>query len=111
MKRNYKEGVHKDITFFVGKEIEHTPAYGKMTLFVVDVQPIAEIEKAISDPTLIGNPITHIFFGANHSFNPKYDDYEDWKQWEDMIEYFLKKVIGVVLIFLCQQSNSLMTAD
>jgi hypothetical protein len=91
MKRDYKDGAREDITFFVGKEIEHTPAYGKITLFVVGVQSIADIEKAISDPTLIGNPITHLFFGANHSFNPKYDDYENWKRWEDMIEYFLNQ--------------------
>ena len=89
MKREYKEGTHKDITFFVGREIEHTPAYGKLTLFVVGVQSISDIEAAINDPSLIGNPITHIFFGANHSFNPKKDDYESWKSWEDMIQYFL----------------------
>ena len=86
MKRHYKEGTRTDITFFVGREIEHTPAYGKLTLFVVGVQSISDIEKAISDPSLIGNPITHIFFGANHSFNPTN---EDWKSWEEMIQYFL----------------------
>jgi hypothetical protein len=89
MHRDYKEGTYDNITFFVGKEIEHTPAYGKMTLFVVGVQSIAEIEKAVGDNSLIGTPITHIFFGANHSFNPRHDDYEDWKRWESMIEHFL----------------------
>jgi len=33
--------------------------------------------------------IKHIFFGANHSFHPV--DYDDWKQWEEMIQYFLDK--------------------
>ena len=89
MKRDYSTGVKKDVVFFVGREIEHTPAYGEVTLFVVGVQSISDIEKAINDPSLIGNPITHIFFGANHSFNPKKDDYQDWKKWEDMIQYFL----------------------
>ena len=37
MKRDYKDGVATDITFFTGVEIEHTPAYGMKTLFVVGV--------------------------------------------------------------------------
>ena len=35
MKRNYQSGETDAITFFVGIEIEHTPAYGMRTLFVV----------------------------------------------------------------------------
>jgi hypothetical protein len=80
MKRDYSTGVEEDINFFVGTEVEHTPAFGMKTLFVVGVQNeqvVAELAK--------NNSCTHIFFGANHSFNPKYDDYNDWKQWEDMI--------------------------
>jgi len=38
MKRDYTDGVKEDITYFTGVEIEHTPAYGMMTLFVVGVQ-------------------------------------------------------------------------
>ena len=37
MKRDYEQGVHTDITFFTGVEIEKTPAYGMKTLFVVGV--------------------------------------------------------------------------
>jgi hypothetical protein len=37
MKRTYTEGVKESITFFVGIEIERTPAYGMKTLFVVGV--------------------------------------------------------------------------
>ena len=35
MKRNYESGVTDAITFFTGIEIEHTPAHGMKTLFVV----------------------------------------------------------------------------
>lgn len=87
MKRDYKEGQLEDIKFFIGKEIEKTPAFGKLTLFVVGVHSIEEIEKHIFDPSLIGTPITHIFFGANHSFNPH--GYDEHRQWEDMIQFFL----------------------
>ena len=35
---------NKEVTFFIGKEVEKTPAYVKTTLFVVGLQPITEIE-------------------------------------------------------------------
>jgi hypothetical protein len=80
MKRDYSTGVEEDINFFVGTEVEHTPAFGMKTLFVVGVhneQVVAELAK--------NNDCKHIFFGANHSFKPEPDDYHYWKQWEDMI--------------------------
>jgi hypothetical protein len=80
MKRDYSTGVENDINFFVGTEVEHTPAFGMKTLFVVGVhneQVIIELAR--------NNNCKHIFFGANHSFNPKHNDYDDWKQWEDMV--------------------------
>jgi hypothetical protein len=86
MKRDYKDGVCENITFFTGIEIEKTPALGKKTLFVVGIaneQTVAELAKS--------HGCDHIFFGANHSFNPKYDDYHEWKLWEDMIEYCLNQ--------------------
>ena len=83
MKRNYDSGIKDDVDFFCGKEVEHTPAYGMDTLFVVGVKSIDEIKSHLSDN------INHIFFGANHSFQIKYNDYAEWKLWEDMISYFL----------------------
>jgi len=81
---------HEDTNFFVGKEVERTPAYGKQTLFVVGTHPVDAIE-------VLYNSLNceHIFFGANHSFNPvKSVDYEAW---EAMIEYFLNKGIPCTL--------------
>ena len=34
MKRIYSTGIKKDVTVFSGIEVEHTPAYGKQTLFL-----------------------------------------------------------------------------
>ena len=34
---------HEDVTFFVGTEVEHSPAYGMRTLFVVGIQDPARI--------------------------------------------------------------------
>ncbi len=94
MKRDYAEGTLEDVNFFIGNEVEHTPVFGMRTLFVTGVQNEQVIEHILNEENSYIDKerhIKHIFFGANHSFNPKYDDYQDWKQWEDMIEYFLKQ--------------------
>ena len=86
MKRDYATGEADDAVFFTGTEVEHTPAHGMFTLFVTGVQPIEEIEQRLTG--------RHIFFGANHSFNPGVNFPEDapaWEEWEEMILYFLKK--------------------
>jgi hypothetical protein len=83
MKRDYSTGVEEDINFFVGTEVEHTPAFGMRTLFVTGVQSSADIQARA-----LAYKCKHIFFGANHSFNPT--DYKDHKAWEDMIMLFLK---------------------
>jgi hypothetical protein len=92
MKRDYTDGVKEDITFFVGTEVEHTPAFGMRTLFVTGVQPIQEIQDWLDDFNSYedrSKHIGHIFFGANHSFNPQ--SYEEHKAWENMILFFLEK--------------------
>jgi hypothetical protein len=86
MNRDYSSGVADDITFFIGNEVEHTPAYGMKTLFVTGVQDELIIESLIHN-----NNCQHIFFGANHSFNPAFNDYDGWKEWDDMITFFLNK--------------------
>ena len=94
MQRDYDSGVANDVIFFIGTEVEHTPAYGMKTLFVTGVQPTDAIDSILNDQNSysdISKHIKHIFFGANHSFNPVYNDYAGWKQWDDMISYFLDK--------------------
>jgi hypothetical protein len=76
-----REG-HEDVKFFKGTEVERTPAFGKKTLFVVGIQPIDSIIAHMHGQE-------HIFFGANHSFNPKTP--EEWRKWESMITYFLER--------------------
>ena len=91
MKRDYENGVQTDIKYFVGVEVEKTPAHGMRTLFVTGVQPVDEIEFWYEK-----EQCEHIFFGANHSFKPGVNfpkDADAWDEWEDMIDYFLKKDI------------------
>jgi len=89
MNRDYQSGVFDNINFFVGNEIEHTPAYGMKTLFVVGVQDISIIKQLAEKKN-----VRHIFFGANHSYHPDLvlpEAYDEWKEWDDMIEHFLKE--------------------
>jgi hypothetical protein len=77
-----REG-HDHVAFFTGTEVEHTPAFGKKTLFVVGVQTSDDIAAHIQG-------CEHIYFGANQSF-PNYDtDARGWVDWENMIQPFLK---------------------
>ena len=71
---------HKNVDFFYGTEVEHTPAYGKKTLFVVGVQDVDTIAANLQG-------CEHIYFGANQSF-PALDinDGEAWRDWEFMIQ-------------------------
>lgn len=84
MKRTYKDGEIENATFFTGVEVEHTPAYNKKTLFVVGLQNPEKIETFYHS-----HSCEHIFFGANHSYNP--NENGNWETWEAMITHFLKK--------------------
>lgn len=75
---------HENVNFFTGIEVEHTPAYGMETLFVVGVQPISEITPRLKTPG------QHIYFGANQSFpNLHVNDGGEWAKWETMIYHYL----------------------
>jgi hypothetical protein len=91
-----REG-HDQVRFFVGTEVEHTPAFGMRTLFVVGVQPSYEIHAAA-----MANECDHIYFGANQSF-PKLDinDAEEWRSWEQMITTMLKSGRSDVQNYMC----------
>ena len=82
MKRDYTTGELDNVQFFIGTEVEHTPAFGLKTLFVTGVHPVENIALNLQG-------CEHIFFGANHSFNPQ--TYEEHKAWEEMIFFFLGK--------------------
>ena len=90
MQRSYSSGSSSNIDFFLGKEVEHTSAFGMKTLFVVGLHSTEDIEKKLNDPfTSISESVKHIFFGANHSYNPQTN--QDWEAWDKMITYFLQK--------------------
>ena len=79
---------HENTRFFFGNEVEHTPAYGRYTLFVVGVQDIEHIRLRL---TVGSAPVEHIYFGANQSFPDSMgvNDGVLWRPWEEMIKFFL----------------------
>lgn len=89
-----REG-HENVKFFYGTEVEHTPAFGKYTMFVVGVQSIDAIALAL---TMGEAPVEHIYFGANMSFpNIHVNNGAEWAKWETMIFNFLDKDIWCTL--------------
>ncbi len=82
---------HNDANFFVGIEVEHSPAHGQRTLFVVGLQPKEEILTRA-----LNNKCPHIYLGANQSFNPTNDD---WDAWNELIMSLLNDDIWVTLDF------------
>jgi hypothetical protein len=86
MKREYNSGTAEAITFFLGDEIERTPAYGMKTLFVVGVHDPYRVLEIAGE-----NYCTHIYFGANQSFKPNgTNDVETWRPWENMVHVCLE---------------------
>ena len=82
MKRTYGDTISTSAACFVGNEVEKTPMYGEPTLFVTGLQPIEDIQTWIDI-----HGMQHIFFGANHSFEPLNE--QEWTSWERMIKAFL----------------------
>jgi len=77
---------HNNASIFVGTEVEHTPAYGLKTLFVVGIQSVELIEAAY-----IAHKCDHIYFGANQSFPAIGTNDSIWTVWENMIHPFLSR--------------------
>ena len=74
----------ESVKFFTGTEVEHTPALGKKTLFVVGVQTEDDIAAHLTG-------CEHIYFGANQSFPNSDINARGWLDWENMILPFLDR--------------------
>jgi hypothetical protein len=106
-----REG-HNNVKFFTGTEVEHTPAFGKKTLFVVGLQSATDIKNQLAN-------CEHIYFGANMSFpsSIRTNDSVFWTPWEQMIQHFLDQgyqctldidvlqVEGLLESGLCEHNN------
>lgn len=96
MERKYKNGVKDSVSFFVGDEVENTPAKGLKTLFVVGVQSLHDILRHAS-----GKNIKHIYLGANKSFAHSPD-------WKDLVDGLIHEGYWVTLDYPHRFHNSVM---
>lgn len=106
---------HNNAKFFIGTEVEHTPAYGHKTLFVVGLQSTREILDTLGSQ----QHITHVYFGANMSFpsSIRTNDAVFWNPWENMVQRCLdagylctldldvSQVEGLLESGLCEHNN------
>jgi hypothetical protein len=106
MNRLYQDGSRNNVNFFLGQEVEKTPAYGLPTLFIVGLQPIEQISKILNKKV---PEVSHIFFGANHSF--KDVTVSQIAQWEHMILSFLNKGYWCSLDIPLQESELILEAS
>ncbi len=93
---------HENVEFFIGPEVEQTPAFGKKTLFVVGKHPISEIESFAKE-----HKIQHIFMGANHSFRPEDGDIDLY--WKNTITSLLDKGFWVTIDYPAHLHNLVLT--
>jgi len=104
MKREYTSGNKDNVKLFTGIEIEHTPAHGMKTLFVVGIM---ETDGIIPLARMQG--CQHIYFGANQSFPPLgINDAAGWRPWENMIKECLDAGYWCTLDFDIAQAEALL---
>jgi hypothetical protein len=86
IERDYGAGPTTSVNYFIGTEVESSPAKGLVTLFVVGIQPVNALKELIANSL----SIKHIYLGANMSFHGvANDDYYTWRQIDDMIDELL----------------------
>ena len=82
--RTYSKDSYSNVRMFTGKEIEHTPAHGMQTLFVVGLMPFDAIISTAKQ-----HNCEHIYFGANMSYKLTKDWPGPSQGWTQLIKRVL----------------------
>ena len=99
MKRDYSSGISESADLFIGTEIERTPAYGMLTLFVVGVD---HDERELI--RICGSRgIKHVYLGANHSFDGQF-----LQDWDDLSKELIDAGLWVTLDFDVKHAESVL---
>lgn len=94
---------YEETKYFIGPEVEHTPAYSKKTLFVVGYQNPLEVEKLARQ-----HKTPHVFLGANHSFDTSHrTEYFD-QTWNDLVTHLLDHGFWVTLDYQAHQHKDVL---
>lgn len=84
---------HKNVEYFLGPEVEHTPAHSKRTLFVVGYQDPIDVLKWATEMKA-----AHVYLGANHSFDPEVINKSGTSPaWEALITNILDRGLFVTI--------------
>ena len=89
MERTYTTGTANSVKYFVGDEIEVSPAFNLRTLFIVGVLAPEEITAIATQ-----HKCDHVYFGANQSF-----DGNNIGEWVRQIEHVLRLGFWATLDF------------
>ncbi len=98
MKRSYESGESTNVEFFVGTEVENTLGKNQRTLFVVGPQLSAEILKHASQ-----EKVTHIYLGANHSFQIR----DEWNVLHNIVKDLLEAEYAVSLNYKYNEHSAI----
>lgn len=97
-----RDGHTEHTRLFIGKEVEHTPAYQMDTLFVIGlVDPAQILEEAKN------RGIEHIYLGANQSFNvtlPSGKSAEN-TEWNSLVKALIDEDFWVTLDYDIKYHN------
>lgn len=96
----------KEVIYFIGTEVEHTPVYGEKTLFVAGPQDGDEIVS-----NALKHNCKHIYFGANQSFPLHKIDITEVIKWKQMILHCLNKGFWCTLDFDICNSSAILEMD
>ncbi len=94
---------HEETTFFIGPEVEHTPAFSKKTLFVVGWQDPAQVEQLAR-----ASKTPHVFLGANHSFDASQRTSYFDNSWNELITHLLDRGYWVTLDYQAHQHKDVL---
>lgn len=94
---------HEETVYFIGPEVENTPAYSKKTLFVVGIQ---DAEQVIRMAREYKTP--HVFLGANHSFDTFHYTDHFGKTWNELVTALLDKGFWVTLDYPAHQHETVL---
>lgn len=96
MDRQYTNKQTDGAVYFVGIEVERTPAHGLKTLFVVGPQDPMEVLNKAQDAK-----VKHIYLGANKSFghNPV---------WKDLVDTLLHEGYWITIDYPVRMHQSVM---
>jgi hypothetical protein len=87
MLRDFKNDIPPSgVQFYVGVYQENSIARGNNTLYVIGEPDIEEVIRRLTQYNG-EDEITHIFFGAEHSF--KVSTFEEMESWTETIQHFL----------------------